>query len=246
MQTQLCLAGAETATPQFLIERRVAKTVVRPSVLGSTLARVSAGASVAVLAAVVLYGTTLVANSVPAGRIIAATQNAAAPGLSLDDTRRLLIVGSTLALLTGTIWLVVAFLRPTRAAGQGERVRRSRTPASISWAQRHRGTIVLVAGLAPVLLAGILPLAATLLPLGLNVDASSAVGTTLLDWVIGLAVPAVLLSVLYFRWVASLSRVATDATDRTDAVPFSPERRVAGSTRRVERIAATNAFAAAA
>ena len=159
--------------------------------------------------------------------MIAAAQNAAAPGLSLEETRRFLIVASTLALLTATIWLVLALLKPTRAAGQAGRVCRSGTPASSSWAQRHRGTIVLVAGLAPVLLAGILPLAATLLPIGLHVDASSAVGTTLLDWVIGLAVPAVLLSVLYFRWVARLSRVATDASDRTDVVPFSPERRVA-------------------
>ena len=246
MQTQLCLAGTATAAPQFLIERRVAKTVARPSVLGSPVAKMTAGASVAILAAVVLYGTTLVANSARAGRMIAAAQNAAAPGLSLDETRRFLIVASTLVLLTATIGLVLALLKPTRAAGQAERVRRCGTPASSSWAQRHRGTIVLVAGLAPVLLAGILPLAATLLPLGLHVDASSAVGTTLLDWVIGLAVPAVLLSVLYFRWVAGLSRVATDATDRTDVVPFSPERRVAGSTRRVERIAATSAVAAAA
>jgi hypothetical protein len=248
MQTQLCLAGAQTATPRFFIERRVARTVAstQPSVLGSAVAKVSAGASVAILAAVALYGTTLVANSVSASRMIALVQDAAAPGLSLDETRRLLIIGSTLALLTGVIWLVLAILKPTRGASDGQGVRRPRRLTPSSWVQRHRGSIVLAAGVAPVLLAGLLPLAATLLPLGLHVDASSAVGTTLLDWVIGLAVPGVLLSVLYFRWVARLSRVATDATDRADAAPYSPERRVAGSTRGIQRVAATNDFFAAA
>lgn len=232
MQTQPCGLAARPATPQLPIERRVAKTMARPAVLGSAAAKLSAGAAVAMLAAVALYGSSLVADSVPAGRLIAATQDAAAPGLTLGETRHVLIFGSALALLTVSMWLVLALVRPMRAAGTSRRFRYAGAPATSSWGQRHRGTIVLVAGLAPVLLAGVLPLAATLLPLGLHVDASSAVGTTLLDWVIGLAVPAVLVSVLYFRWLARLSRIATDAADRTDAVPFSPERRVPGSTRR--------------
>jgi hypothetical protein len=60
-----------------------------------------------------------------------------------------------------------------------------------------------------VLIGGGLPLIAHLLPIGLRIDASSAVGDNLLDLVIGLAVPATLLSVLAFRWVARLAAAET-------------------------------------
>ena len=75
----------------------------------------------------------------------------------------------------------------------------------MSQAQRHRTAIVLAAGVAPVLLGGAYPFIAHLLPMGLQVDASSEVGANLLDVVIGFAVPATILSVLYFRWVARLA-----------------------------------------
>jgi hypothetical protein len=79
--------------------------------------------------------------------------------------------------------------------------------------QRHRTAIVLAAGVAPVLLGGAYPFIARLLPIGLQIDASSGVGTNLLDIVIGFAVPATVLSVLYFRWVARLAGAASGDSD---------------------------------
>ena len=47
------------------------------------------------------------------------------------------------------------------------------------------------------------------MPIGLRIDASGAVGDSLLDVVIGFAVPATLLGVLFFRWVARLAGAET-------------------------------------
>jgi hypothetical protein len=81
-------------------------------------------------------------------------------------------------------------------------------------AHRHRVAVVLGAGVAPVLIGGALPVIAHFLPIGIRIDASSAVGSNLLDVIIGLAVPATLLSVLFFRWVARLASAETPDSDR--------------------------------
>ena len=53
-----------------------------------------------------------------------------------------------------------------------------------------------------------------LLPIGLRIYASSGVGDSLLDVVVGLGVPATLLGVLCFRWVARLAGAETGDSGR--------------------------------
>jgi hypothetical protein len=175
-------------------------------------AAASAAGTIAIFASVALFATCFIANTRSAGVLLAATHRAVAPGLSFHDARRLLILAATLTIVTLATWLMLAVLRPGRKANRPQRAHRSQRPRAASRVQRHRIAIVLAAGVTPVLLGGILPFAAQSLPIGFDIDGNSGVGANLLDYVIGLAVPATFLSVLYFRWVSRLSGAAADVS----------------------------------
>jgi uncharacterized membrane protein len=179
-------------------------------------AAASAGGTITILAALSLLVASLLATTSSGNHLLASLHHAAAPGLSFEHARRLLIVATALTIVTASTWLMLVVVKP---AGERQRQPRSRSPRPrpASRVQRHRVTIVLAAGVTPVLLGGGIPFAAKFLPIGLHIDTNSAVGSSLLDIVIGFAVPATILSVLFFRWMGRLAGMATDASESPPA-----------------------------
>jgi hypothetical protein len=172
-------------------------------------AMASAGGTLVILTAVALLATALTAETESGSRLLTSAHNAAAPGLAFGHARPLLIVATSLIIATVSTGVMLAVLKPSRRAPRRPYGLRTPKPRPVSRVQRHRTAIILAAGVAPVLLAGAHPFIAQLLPIGHQIDASSEVGTNLLDVVIGFAVPATVLSVLYFRWVARLASAET-------------------------------------
>jgi hypothetical protein len=171
-------------------------------------ATASAGGTLVVVTAVALLATSLVAETESGNGALVTVHEAAVPGLAFEHARPLLVLTTALAVATVSTWVMLAVVTPSR-----RRTRRlynlpAPTPRPVR-AHRRRVAVVLAAGVAPVLIGGGLPFIAHLLPLGLRIDASSSVGDNLLDVVIGFAVPATLLSVLCFRWVARLAAAET-------------------------------------
>lgn len=171
-------------------------------------AAASAGGTILILAAFALLATSILATTRSGERLLASAHLAVAPGMSSEAASRLLIVATALVTVTVSTWLMLAVLKPARRGAR----KHARRPRPASRVQRHRGAIVLAAGVTPVLLGGGLPFAAKFLPLGVQIDTNSAVGSNVLDLVIGIAVPAVVLSVLYFRWVARLAALPAEAS----------------------------------
>ena len=168
-------------------------------------AMASAGGTLVILMAVALLAIALIAETRPGTRLLTSAHHAATPGLAFEHARPLLIVATALITATVSTGVVLAVLEPRRTAPRRPYGLPTPKPRPVSRVQRHRTAIVLAAGVAPVLLGGAYPFIAHVLPIGLRIDASSEVGTNLLDVVIGFAVPATILSVLYFRWVARLA-----------------------------------------
>jgi hypothetical protein len=168
-------------------------------------AMASAGGTLVILLAVALLATALIAETSSASRLLTSAHHAAAPGLAFEHARPLLIVAMALITATLSSGVMLAVLEPRRRAPRRPYGLPRPKPRPVSPVQRHRTAIVLAAGVAPVLLGGAYPFIAHVLPVGLQIDASSEVGSNLLDVVIGFGVPATILSVLYFRWVARLA-----------------------------------------
>jgi hypothetical protein len=177
-------------------------------------AMASAGGAIVILSAFALLATSLISETPPGNSLLASVHNAAAPGLAFEHARPLLIVATALITAAVSTCLMLAVVKPSRKATRRPYGLPTPKPRLRSRVQRHRVAIVLVAGVAPVLLGGGLPFIAHLLPVGLQIDANSAVGTNLLDLVLGLAAPATVLSVLYFRWVARLASQETTDSER--------------------------------
>ena len=171
-------------------------------------ATASAGGTIVILSAVALLATSLVAETEPGSGVLVTVQRAALPGLAFEHARPLLIVAMALALATASTAVMLAVLTPRRKSARRPYGLPGPKPRPVR-AQRHRAAVVLIAGVAPVLIGGGLPLIAHLVPIGVRIDASGAVGDSLLDVVIGFAVPATLLGVLFFRWVARLAGAET-------------------------------------
>jgi hypothetical protein len=161
-----------------------------------------------ILSAVALIATSLVAETEPGAGVLATVHRAALPGLAFYHARPLLIIATALALATASTAVMLAILTPRGKAARRPHGLPVPKPRPVR-AQRQRVAVVLLAGVAPVLIGGGLPLIAHVLPMGLRIDASGAVGDSLLDVVIGFAVPATLLGVLFFRWVARLAGAET-------------------------------------
>jgi hypothetical protein len=172
-------------------------------------AMASAGGTLVILTAVALLATALIAETASGSSALTSAHHAAAPGLAFEQARPLLIVATSLIIATASTGVMLAVLKPRRKAPRRPYGLPTPKPRPVSRVQRHRTAIVLAAGVAPVLFGGAYPFIAHLLPIGLQIDASSEVGTNLLDVVIGFAVPATVLSVLYFRWVARLASAET-------------------------------------
>jgi hypothetical protein len=168
----------------------------------------SAGGTLVIVTAVALLATSLVAQTGPGNGVLVAAHDAAVPGLAFEHARPLLILATALVIATVSASVVLAVLKPRRRAERRLFNLPAPAPRPVR-AHRLRVALVLAAGVAPVLLGGGLPLIAHLLPIGLRIDASSSAGDNLLDLVIGLAVPATLLSVLFFRWFAGLAGAGT-------------------------------------
>ena len=165
----------------------------------------SAGGTLVILMAAALLATVLIAETRSGSKLLASAHHAATPGLAFEHARALLIVATALITATVCTGVMLAVLRPSRRAPRRPYGLPTPKPRPVSRLQRHRTAIVLAAGVAPVLLGGAYPFIAHVLPIALQIDASSEVGTNLLDVVIGFAVPATILGVLYFRWVARLA-----------------------------------------
>jgi hypothetical protein len=180
-------------------------------------AAASAGGTVAILAGCSLFATSLLASTRPGSHMFASERHAVAPQLGFEKAHPLLMVVTALAMVTLSTWLMLLVAAPR----EGRRRARQRLELARprSRVQRHRSAIVLAGGVTPVLLGGGLPFAAKFLPLGFQIDVNSAVGSNWLDLVLGLAVPATLLAVLYFRWVARLAGVADDSAPVTASGP---------------------------
>jgi len=161
-----------------------------------------------ILSAMALLATSLVAATERGSGLLATVHRAALPGLALDHARPLLIVATALALATASTAAMLPVLTPRRKAARRPYGLPVPKPRPVR-AQRQRALVVVLAGVAPVLIGGGLPFIARLLPIGLRIDASSGVGDSLLDVVVGFAVPATLLGVLCFRWVARLAGAET-------------------------------------
>jgi hypothetical protein len=175
-------------------------------------ATVSAGGTLIILSSLALLGTSLIAETESGTGLLVKVHQAAVPGLAFDHARPLLIIATALGIATVSTSVMLAVLAPRRKAARRLHGLPAPRPRAVR-AHRHRIAVVLGAGVAPVLIGGALPLIVDLLPIGRRIDASSAVGNSLLDIVIGLAVPATLLSVLFFRWVGRLAGVeAREAT----------------------------------
>jgi hypothetical protein len=172
-------------------------------------AMASAGGALVILSALSLIATSLLAETASGNRLLASAHHALAPGLAFAHARPVLIVATALSIATVSTCVMLAVLKPSRKAMRRPYGLPTPRPRLVSRVQRHRAAIVLVAGVAPVLLGGGLPFLAHLVPIGLEIDANSAVGSNLLDLVIGFVVPATVLSVLYFRWVARLAGAET-------------------------------------
>jgi hypothetical protein len=190
---------------------RAARAVVAERELASARRRratASAGGTLIILSSVALLATSLVAETESGNGALVTIHDAAVPGLAFEHARPLLIVATALCIATISASALLAVLAPSRRGRRRLHGLPAPKPRAVR-AQRHRTLVVLGAGVAPVLIGGAFPFIADLLPIGLRIDASSAVGDNLLDIVIGFAVPATLLSVLFFRWVARLA--TTDA-----------------------------------
>jgi hypothetical protein len=171
-------------------------------------ATASAGGTIVILSAMALLATSLVAATERGSGLLATVHRAALPGLAFDHARPLLIVATALALATASTAAMLPVLTPRRKAARRPYGLPVPKPGPVR-AQRQRALVVVLAGVAPVLIGGGLPFIARLLPIGLRIDASSGVGDSLLDVVVGFAVPATLLGVLCFRWVARLAGAET-------------------------------------
>jgi hypothetical protein len=176
-------------------------------------ATAAAGGTLIILSSVALLATSLIAETESGTSLLVRVHDAAVPGLAFEHARPLLIVATALGIATVSTSVMLAVLTPTRKAARRLHGLPAPKPRAVR-AQRHRVAVVLGAGVAPVLIGGALPFIADLLPIGIRIDASSAVGSNLLDVIIGLAVPATLLSVLFFRWVARLASAETPDSDR--------------------------------
>jgi hypothetical protein len=168
-------------------------------------AMAAAGGTLVILIALALLAIALISETRSGSGLLTSAHRAVAPGLAFEHARPLLIVAAALITATVSTGVMLAVLEPRRRAPSRPFGLPTPKPRPVSRVQRHRTAIVLAAGVAPVLLGGAYPFIAHLLPMGLQVDASSEVGANLLDVVIGFAVPATILSVLYFRWVARLA-----------------------------------------
>lgn len=202
------LGRAGTASWGHLYALRAALTAAAEHEHGIARRRralASAGGTLVILLAVALLATALIAETRSGGRLLTSAHHAAAPGLAFDHARPLLIVAAALIAASVSTGVMLAVLQPRRRAPRRPYGLPTPKPRPVSRVQRHRTAIVFAAGVAPVLLGGAYPFIARLLPVGLQIDASSEVGANLLDVVIGFAVPATILSVLYFRWVARLA-----------------------------------------
>jgi hypothetical protein len=171
-------------------------------------ATASAGGTLVILSSVALLATSLIAETESGNSLLVSVHDAAVPGLAFEHARPLLIVATALSIATVSTSVMLAVLTPSRKVARRLHGLPAPNPRPVR-AQRHRVAVVLGAGVAPVLIGGALPFLGHLLPIGIRIDASSAVGSNLLDVVIGLAVPATLLSVLFFRWVARLASADT-------------------------------------
>jgi hypothetical protein len=167
-------------------------------------ATASAGGTLIILSSLALLSTSLLAETESGTGLLVRIHHAAVPGLTFEHARPLLIVALALGIATLATSAMLALLTPRRTATRRLYGLPAPKPRAVR-AHRHRIAVVLVAGVAPVLIGGALPLIVDLLPIERRIDASSAVGNSVLDIVIGLAVPATLLSVLFFRWVSRLA-----------------------------------------